>query len=174
VTEQTSFAVLALWIYPTKDEPGISLATVEVEAEGLAGDRRKKSALHLVCATDAAELAPRANLVLDATAEQLAELVGHQLTLGNSQIEITGKPSNCPASMRRWSDLGPSILATDSNRRPGNIRTRSPMQLTDPVPPSRAAYPHQRAGANRVFAVVRHRRGHRWNEAIGRGGDDGR
>jgi hypothetical protein len=96
VTEQTSFAVLALWIYPTKDEPGISLATVEVEAEGLAGDRRKKSALHLVCATDAAELAPRANLVLDATAEQLAELVGHQLTLGNSQIEITGKPSNCP------------------------------------------------------------------------------
>jgi len=96
VNDQTSFAVLALWIYPTKDEPGISLPTVEVEAEGLAGDRRKKSALHLVCSTDAAELAPRANLVLDATAEQLAELVGHQLTLGNSQIEITGKPSNCP------------------------------------------------------------------------------
>ena len=96
VTEQTGFAVMALWIYPTKDEPGVSLTTVEVELEGLAGDRRKKSALHLVCAADAAELAPRANLVLDATADQLEELVGHRMTLGNSQIEITGKPSNCP------------------------------------------------------------------------------
>jgi len=48
-----------------------------------------------MCA-DAAELAPRANLVLDATADQLAELVGHRMMLGNSQIEITGKPSNCP------------------------------------------------------------------------------
>jgi len=96
VNDQTSFAVMALWIYPTKDQPGISLPTVEVEVEGLAGDRRKKSPLHLVSATDAAELAPRANLVLDATAEQLAELVGHQMRLGNSQIEITGKPSNCP------------------------------------------------------------------------------
>ena len=96
VTDQTSLAVMALWIYPTKDEPGVSLTTVEVEPDGLAGDRRKKSALHLVCAADAAELAPRANLVLDATADQLEELVGHRMTLGNSQIEITGRPSNCP------------------------------------------------------------------------------
>lgn len=96
VTEQAGLAVMALWIYPTKDEPGISLPTVEVELEGLAGDRRKKSALHLVCASEAAELAPRANLVLDATADQLAGLVGHRMMLGTSQIEITGKPSNCP------------------------------------------------------------------------------
>ena len=96
MNDQTSFAVMALWIYPTKDQPGISLPTVEVEAEGLAGDRRKKSALHLACAADAAELAPRANLVLDVTADQLAELVGQRMMLGNSQIEITGKPSNCP------------------------------------------------------------------------------
>src|SRR5665647_2294721 len=64
--------------------------------------------------------------------------------------------------------------ATASNRLPGSIRTRSPTKVTDPVPPSWAAYPYQRAGANRVFAVVRHHRGHRWNEAIGRGGDDSR
>ncbi|HZW45490.1 MAG TPA: hypothetical protein VFF32_14095 [Dermatophilaceae bacterium] len=96
MNDQSSFALMALWIYPTKDQPGISLPSVAVEADGLAGDRRKKSALHLVSAADAAELAPRANLVLDATAEQLAELVGHQMMLGNSQIEITGKPSNCP------------------------------------------------------------------------------
>ena len=96
VTEQTGFAVMALWIYPTKDEPGVSLPTVEVESGGLAGDRRKKSALHLVAAADAAELAPRANLVLDATADQLAGLVGRRMLLGTSEIQITGRPSNCP------------------------------------------------------------------------------
>lgn len=95
-TEQTGLAVMALWIYPTKDEPGVSLPTVEVEADGLAGDRRKKAALHLVCATDAATLAPRANLVLDATPDQVVELVAQRMMLGTSEIEITGKPSNCP------------------------------------------------------------------------------
>ena len=95
-TEQTSFAVMALWIYPTKDEPGVSLPIVEVEADGLAGDRRKKSALHLVCAAEAADLAPRANLVLDATAKQVEALVDQRMTMGTSEIEITGKPSNCP------------------------------------------------------------------------------
>jgi hypothetical protein len=96
VTDQPGFAVTALWIYPTKDEPGVSLATVEIEPEGLAGDRRKKAALHLVCAVDAAELLPRANLVLDATADELELLVGKRMMLGTSEIEITGKPSNCP------------------------------------------------------------------------------
>ena len=96
VTEQISFAVLALWIYPTKDEPGVSLTTVEVEPDGLAGDRRKKAALHLVCAADAADLVWRANLVLDATADQVEHLVGQRMLLGTSEIEITGKPSNCP------------------------------------------------------------------------------
>jgi hypothetical protein len=87
---------MALWIYPTKDEPGVSLPTVEVEPEGLHGDRRKKAALHLVCSADAAEQAPRANLVLDATADQLELLVGKRMMLGTSEIEITGQPSNCP------------------------------------------------------------------------------
>ena len=96
MTEQTGFAVTALWIYPTKDEPGVSLPTVEVEPDGLAGDRRKKAALHLVCAADAAALAPRANLVLSATPDQVEELVGQRMLLGTSEIEITGKPSNCP------------------------------------------------------------------------------
>lgn len=96
VTEQTGFAVMALWIYPTKDEPGVSLPTVEVESDGLAGDRRKKSALHLVCADEAVALEPRANLVLATTAERLEELVGHRMMLGTSEIEVTGRPSNCP------------------------------------------------------------------------------
>ena len=96
MTEQPSLAVTALWIYPAKNEPGVSLATVEVEPEGLRGDRRKKSALHLVGAADAAELEPRANLVLEATADQLTDLVGQRLVIGASEVEITGEPSNCP------------------------------------------------------------------------------
>jgi hypothetical protein len=96
VTEQAGFAVVALWIYPTKDEPGVGLTAVKVEPEGLSGDRRKKAALHLVCEADAAEQAPRANLVLDAAADQLDLLVGKRMRLGTSEIEITGKPSNCP------------------------------------------------------------------------------
>jgi hypothetical protein len=96
MTEQPSLAVTALWIYPAKDEPGVSLATVEVEPEGLRGDRRKKAALHLVGAAEAAELEPRANLVLDATADQLTDLVGQRLVIGASEVEITGEPSNCP------------------------------------------------------------------------------
>jgi hypothetical protein len=96
VTEQMSFPVTALWIYPTKDEPGVCLPAVAVEPDGLQGDRRKKAALHLVCAVEAAELQPRANLVLDATADQLAGLVEQRMMLGTTEIEITGKPSNCP------------------------------------------------------------------------------
>ena len=96
VAEQISFAVVALWIYPTKDEPGVSLSTVEVEPDGLAGDRRKKAALHLVCAADAADLVWRANIVLDATVDQVESLVDQRMMLGTSEIEITSKPSNCP------------------------------------------------------------------------------
>ena len=96
MTEQTGFAVTAVWIYPTKGEPGICLPMAEVESEGLQGDRRKKAALHLVCALDAAELDPRANLVLDATADQLSGLLGHRMVLGTAEIEVTAKPSNCP------------------------------------------------------------------------------
>jgi hypothetical protein len=69
---------------------------VELEPEGLRGDHRKKSALHLVCAVEAAELELRANLVLDATADQLTGLIAQRMAMGTAEIEITGKPSNCP------------------------------------------------------------------------------
>jgi hypothetical protein len=96
VTENTGFAVTALWIYPTKGEPGVALAEVEVESAGLQGDRHKKAALHLVCAVDAAELQPRANLILDATADQLIGLLEQRMTVGTAEIEVTTRPSNCP------------------------------------------------------------------------------
>ena len=96
MTEQTGFAVTGVWIYPTKDEPGISLPAAQLESDGLAGDRRKKSALLVVCSADARELEPRANLVLDSTADQLNSLIGQQLVVGTAHIEITRKPTNCP------------------------------------------------------------------------------
>jgi hypothetical protein len=94
--EPSGPVVTALWIYPTKDEPGVSLTRVQVESEGLQGDRRKKAALHLVGGAEAAELAPRANLVLDATEDQLVDLLAQRLVIGTSEVEITGRPSNCP------------------------------------------------------------------------------
>jgi MOSC N-terminal beta barrel domain len=96
MTEQTGFAVTALWIYPVKGEPGISLTSVQLDPEGLAGDRRKKAAVHLVAAVEALELEPRANVVLDATADQLSALVGARMVVGAAEIELTGKPSRCP------------------------------------------------------------------------------
>jgi len=96
VTEQTGFAVTGLWIYPTKDQPGVTLPAVEVEPQGLAGDRRKKAALHLVCAPDWLTQEPRANLVLDATADQLIGLIGARMVVGAAEIEINRQPSNCP------------------------------------------------------------------------------
>jgi hypothetical protein len=116
VTEQTGFAVMALWIYPTKDEPGVCLPTVELEPEGLQGDRRKKSALHLVGAAEAVELAPRANLVLDATADQLTGLIAQRMVVGAAEIEITGKPSNCPGVYA--SVLRPGIIGVGDRLEP--------------------------------------------------------
>ena len=83
-------------IYPVKDEPGQSLESVEIETEGLAGDRRKKSPLHLVSVEDDVATHPRANLVVDVSTEELAGTTGQRLRLGDAEIVVTGPPSGCP------------------------------------------------------------------------------
>lgn len=88
--------VTEIRIYPVKDEPGQALESVEVEADGLAGDRRKKSALHLVSVEEDVATHPRANLVVDATTDALAETVGRRFRVGEAEVEVTGRPSNCP------------------------------------------------------------------------------
>ncbi len=88
--------VTEIRIYPVKGEPGQALEQVEVEPEGLAGDRRKKAALHLVTVEEDVATHPRANLVLATDAAALAASVGQRLVVGKAQIYVTGKPSGCP------------------------------------------------------------------------------
>ncbi|AKU16873.1 hypothetical protein [Luteipulveratus mongoliensis] len=89
--------VVHLAIYPEKGAPGVDLSTVAVEQEGLAGDRRKKAAIHLVTMPDMdQDDPPRANIVVDTAGTDLESLVGQQLQLGTVTLGVTQRPSNCP------------------------------------------------------------------------------
>jgi len=69
---------------------------VEVTAEGLAGDRHKKSAVHLVSAADRDANDTRANLVLDVDPRDLAGLVGRSVQIGSAVLDLITVPSGCP------------------------------------------------------------------------------
>ena len=85
--------VVAIRIHPVKDEPGVELANAVVEIDGLAGDRRKKAAVHLVGLPEAATT--RANLVIDIPTDRLAELVGRTVAVGSATLAITRTAGNC-------------------------------------------------------------------------------
>lgn len=86
--------LLAIHTYPVKGEPGTDLGASTVEPEGLAGDRRKKSPLHLVALQDAPST--RANLVLDLPADALRGAIGQRVTIGDTTIRIAGTAGTCP------------------------------------------------------------------------------
>jgi len=88
--------VTEIRIYPVKGAPGQVLEDVEVETEGLAGDRRKKAALHLVSVEEDVTTHPRANLVVATPTALLEASVGQRLRIGEAEIHVTGKPSGCP------------------------------------------------------------------------------
>ena len=88
--------VSSIFIHPEKDEPGQELQSVHVGEEGLDGDRRKGSPVHLVSATAYVEEHPRANLVLDIGTDELDGLVGRRLRIGEVELEVTGPAKNCP------------------------------------------------------------------------------
>jgi len=88
--------VSSILIYPEKDEPGQSLETSFVSEEGLDGDRRKKSAVHLVSVTEYVDEHPRANLIVDLAPEVLNDLVGRRLQIGSVQLDVTRAAGNCP------------------------------------------------------------------------------
>jgi hypothetical protein len=94
-SQNASLVVLEIHVYPVHGEPGLDLAEVVVEPEGLAGDRRKKAAVQLVSAQDVAP-DTRANLVLSLTPEELADSVGSVLRIGAAQLRVTGAPTSCP------------------------------------------------------------------------------
>ena len=89
-------AVRSIRIFPVSGEPGRSLHTVEVEPEGLAGDRRKKSPVHLVSSAEPDVESVRANLVVEVAPEQLEAAVGSVLSAGSVRLRLTAIPSGCP------------------------------------------------------------------------------
>lgn len=88
--------VSSILIHPEKDQPGQELESVGVSEEGLEGDRRKKSPVHLVAVTDYVDEHPRANLVVDITPADLDALVGRRLRIGSVELEVTSRAGNCP------------------------------------------------------------------------------
>ena len=89
-------AVTSIRIFPVSGEPGRSLRTVEVGVEGLAGDRRKKSPVHLVSSAEPDAESVRANLVVDLAPEQLEAALGRVLPAGSVRLRLTAIPSGCP------------------------------------------------------------------------------
>ena len=89
-------AVKGIRIFPVSGEPGRSLPTVEVEAGGLAGDRRKKSPVHLVSSAEPDVESVRANLVVELAPEELEAAVGSVLSAGSVRLRLTAIPSGCP------------------------------------------------------------------------------
>ena len=88
--------VTGIRIFPVSGEPGRSLTTVEVGADGLAGDRRKKSPVHLVSGAEPDVESVRANLVVSLSPQELEAAVGSVLLTGSVRLAVTTIPSGCP------------------------------------------------------------------------------
>lgn len=98
-----SAQVNEIHIFPVHGEAGQDLSDTRVEADGLAGDRRKKAAVQVVAAEDVRP-DTRANLVVSLDSAGLAASIGKVLRLGDVELEVTGAPSSCPgvyAEVRR-------------------------------------------------------------------------
>ena len=87
--------VSSILIYPDKDEPGQTLETSHVSNDGLDGDRRKKSPVHLVAVGDYIDMHPRANLVVDIDSDALHALVGRRLRIGTVELDVTTLAGDC-------------------------------------------------------------------------------
>jgi len=95
--------VTELHVYPVSGQPGRALEEASVDATGLAGDRRKKAAVHVVAAEDVGPDV-RANLVVSLGRTELTAAIGGLLVAGGLELEVTGTARDCPgvyAAVRR-------------------------------------------------------------------------
>lgn len=88
--------VSSILIYPDRDQPGQTLETSYVSPEGLDGDRRKKSPVHLVAVENYIDFHPRANLIVDIAGSDLDELIGRRLRIGSVELDVTRLAGDCP------------------------------------------------------------------------------
>lgn len=93
--------VSSILIYPDREQPGQTLQTSYVSPEGLDGDRRKKSPVHLVAVENYVDFHPRANLVVDIPTATLHDLLGHRLRIGSAELEVTALAGDCPGVYAR-------------------------------------------------------------------------
>jgi uncharacterized protein YcbX len=111
--------VTALRTFPVKDQPGRDHSAVDVEPEGLAGDRRKKAAVSIV-GNDSP--ATRANIVLDVPSTEVESLVGSVVRIGEALLAIERTAGSCPGV---YAAVG----------RVGVIRTGDPVLVAEDVHP---------------------------------------
>jgi uncharacterized protein YcbX len=112
-----SAQVNEIHIFPVHGEAGQALRDTRVEADGLAGDRRKKAAVQVVAAEDVRS-DTRANLVVSLDSAALAASIGKVLRVGDVELEVTGAPSSCPG-----------VYA--AVRRPGTLRVGDGVAVVD-------------------------------------------
>jgi uncharacterized protein YcbX len=116
--------VAELHVYPVHGEAGQTLEEVQVDADGLAGDRRKKAPVHVVASEDT-RFNTRANVMVAVPPARLAATVGGVLRLGEVELDVTGSPSNCPgvyASVRRPGTVRVGDMVTQAKEDPATSR----------------------------------------------------
>jgi uncharacterized protein YcbX len=111
--------VTELHVYPVSGQPGRDLEEVGVDAAGLAGDRRKKAAVHVVAAHDVAP-DTRANLVVSLSPAELVAAIGGVLVVGGVELDVTGTARDCPG-----------VYA--AVRRPGTVRVGDEVRAVAPA-----------------------------------------
>ncbi len=100
---------------PVTGEPGLDHAAAAVGPDGLEGDRRKKAPVHVV-SSEEARFDTRANLFVTLPTSELASAVGSVLAVGEVELGVTAKPSNCPGV---YAEV----------RRPGTVRLGDPVSV---------------------------------------------
>ena len=88
--------VSSILIYPERDQPGQTLGTSFVSAEGLDGDRRKKSPVHLVAVENYIDFHPRANIVVDIPSADTPRPGRPRLRIGTTELDVTQQAGDCP------------------------------------------------------------------------------
>ena len=116
---QQGHEVTGIRVFPVSGEPGRGLERVQVEVEGLAGDRRKKSPVHLVSSAQPDLESVRANLVVSLSPEELEAAVGSVLLAGSVRLAVTTIPSGCPGVYATVETPGVVSVGDPVARRPG-------------------------------------------------------
>lgn len=109
--------VTQIHVYPVSGAPGRELEEAAVDAAGLAGDRRKKAAVHVVAAGDVAP-DTRANFVVSLAPMELDAAIGGTLVAGGVELDVIGTARNCPG-----------VYA--AVRRPGIVRVGDEVHVVD-------------------------------------------